>query len=167
MIGIATKSDQTTRQDVLDELKWDTGVDDAQISVEVDDGVVILTGCVDSHAKRIAAEQAAHRVVGIFDVVDEIKVQPPHALGRTDREIAHAVRRALDVGVSISGKPIETTVSKGWVTLRGEVDYWLQGEDAERAVLQVPGVLGVVNELSVRPQGWPRSGGTRREHGRG
>ena len=156
MIAIATKSDQTTRQEVLDELKRDSAVDDAQVSVEVDDGIVILTGSVDSHAKRIAAEQAAHHVVGIFDVVDDIKVQAPHALGRTDREIAHAVCRALDAGVVTSGKPIESTVSKGWVTLRGEVDYWLQGEDAERAALEVPGVLGVVNELSVRPQRWPR-----------
>jgi osmotically-inducible protein OsmY len=145
------KADATIDQQVLEELKWDTRVDETGIGVEVDNGVVTLTGYVDSHAKRAAAAEAAHRVVGVLDVANDITVQAAGVLGRTDTQIAQSVRNALDANLLIRGERIETTVSGGWVTLRGRLDYWRQSEDAERTVLQVPGVRGVVNELAMRP----------------
>jgi osmotically-inducible protein OsmY len=152
MSGIAVQADATIHRQVLEELKWDTRVDETGIGVEVDNGVVTLTGYVDSHAKRAAAAEAAHRVVGVLDVANDITVQAADALGRTDTQIAQSARDALDADPLIRGERIETTVSDGWVTLRGRVDCWRQSEDAERTVLRVPGVRGVVNELTIRPQ---------------
>jgi osmotically-inducible protein OsmY len=119
------------------------------VGVEVDDGVVTLTGTVNSYAKRIAAEDAAHRVPGVLDVVNDVKVHAVGHLARTDTEIAHAVRQALEADVFVPADRIETTISNGWVTLAGEVDYFFQHEDAERAILRLPGVRGVINTVSV------------------
>jgi osmotically-inducible protein OsmY len=135
---------------VLAELSWDTRVDETDVGVEVDDGVVTLTGHVESYAKRVAAEDAAHRVPGVRDVANDIVVHVPGGFSRTDTEIAHAVRRALEADVFIAEDNIETTVSNGWVTLKGEVDFWRERQDAERSILRLAGVRGVTNAITVR-----------------
>ena len=82
------KTDRRIQLDVLGELKWDTRVEETDVGVEVDDGVVTLTGTVSSNAKRIAAQEAAHRVAGVLDVVNDIQVHLPGSLERTDTEVA-------------------------------------------------------------------------------
>jgi osmotically-inducible protein OsmY len=119
--------------------------------VEVDQGVVTLTGTVSSYAKRLAAQEAAHRVAGVLDVANDIQVKIPGMLGRTDTEIALAVRQALEWDAEIPDRSIESTVSDGMVTLEGSVDFWHQREDAEQAVHNLAGVRGVVNKLVVIP----------------
>ena len=44
---------------------------------------------------------------------------------------------------------IKSTVSDGWVTLQGDVDFWQQREDAELLVLRLQGVIGVTEEITV------------------
>jgi osmotically-inducible protein OsmY len=152
MTRTAVKSDSRIHHDVIEELKWDTRVDETDVGVEVDDGVVTLSGTVNSYAKRIAAEDAAHRTPGVLDVVNDIKVHAAGHLARTDTEIAHAVRQALEADVFVPADRIETTISSGWVTLAGEVDYFLQREDAERAIVRLHGVRGVINTVTVAPR---------------
>jgi BON domain-containing protein len=55
-----TLTDEQIQTDVLDELKWEPRVCPNEIGVAVKDGVVMLTGWVDSYTKRWAAEDAAH-----------------------------------------------------------------------------------------------------------
>src|SRR6266542_2713292 len=128
------KTDSEIQQAVLEELKWDTRVEETDVGVEVDSGVVTLTGTVNSYAKRMAAQEAAHRVGGVLDVANDIQVRVPSMLERTDTEIALAVRRALEWDVQVPDRSIQSTVSDGIVTLEGSVDFWHQREDAERAV---------------------------------
>jgi osmotically-inducible protein OsmY len=144
-----TKTDSQIQQDVLHELKWDTRVEETDVGVEVDRAVVTLTGTVSSYAKRIAAQEAAHRVAGVLDVVNDIKVHPPGSLERTDTEIAQAVRHALEWDVVVPDTQIRTTVSGGWVTLLGEVGTWHEHDTAERAVRNLAGVRGVTNQIKV------------------
>jgi osmotically-inducible protein OsmY len=144
-----TKTDSQIQQDVLRELKWDTRVEETDVGVEVDRAVVTLTGTVSSYAKRIAAQEAAHRVAGVLDVVNDIKVHPPGSLERTDTEIAQAVRHALEWDVVVPDTQIRTTVSGGWVTLLGEVGTWHEHDTAERAVRNLAGVRGVTNQIKV------------------
>src|SRR3989337_248322 len=125
------KSDTQIHHDVLEELKWDSRVDETEVGVEVDNGVVTLTGTVTSWAKRMAAEEAAHRVSGVLDVANDVKVRIPGELTRTDTEIAQAVRRTLEWDVFVPDERITSTVSDGWVTLEGPVDRGSQREDAE------------------------------------
>jgi osmotically-inducible protein OsmY len=149
------KSDAQIQQAVLQELKWDTRVEETEVGVAVDEGVVTLTGTVSSYAKRVAAAQAAHRVTGVLDVANDLQVRVPGSGARTDTEIAQAVRRALEDDVEVPEERIQSTVSNGIVTLTGRVDLWHQQEDAERAVRHLAGVRGVTNNLSV--SGPPRS----------
>ena len=145
-----TKSDSQIKQDVLNELKWDTRVDETDIGVQVRDGVVTLVGSVPVYAKKLAARDAAHRVHGVLDVVDEMQVRVPGIGARSYTEIAHAVRLALEWDAFVPDERITSTVSMGIVTLEGPVDTWAQRADAERAVRGLSGVRGVINQLSVR-----------------
>jgi osmotically-inducible protein OsmY len=145
------KKDSQTHHDVLEELKWDTRVDETEVGVEVDNGVVTLTGTVTSWAKRMAAQEAARRVIGVLDVANDIKVKVPGGLLRSDTEIAQAVRRSLEWDVFVPEEKITSTISDGWVTLEGTVDLWSQRDDAERAVRNLMGVKGVVNKITVTP----------------
>jgi osmotically-inducible protein OsmY len=136
-------------QAVLRELAWDTRVTAAHIGVTVDRGVVALTGVVPSDAERLAAEEAAHRVAGVLDVVNDLQVNPVDALVRADADIAHAVRRTLEWDALVPNERIRSTIAEGWVTLEGDVDFWHQREDAERAVRRLAGVRGVTNDIVV------------------
>jgi osmotically-inducible protein OsmY len=144
-----TKADSQIQQEVLRELSWDPRVEETEVGVEVDGGVVTLTGTVSSWAKRMAAQDAAHRVVGVLDVANDIKVKLPGDLVRTDTEIAQAVRRALEWDALVPHERIQSTVSNGWVTLEGNVDTWTEREDAERAVQNLIGVRGVSDTMTV------------------
>jgi osmotically-inducible protein OsmY len=149
MTTMLVRSDAEIQRDVLRELRWDTRVEETDVGVEVDQGIVTLTGTVGSYAKRMAAQQAAHRVAGVRDVANDVEVHISGSKQRTDTEIAQAVRHALEWNVHVPGDDIETTVSKGWVTLDGTVDYWSHKLEAEHAVLPLTGVRGVTNNIIV------------------
>jgi osmotically-inducible protein OsmY len=151
MAGTIVKSDSQIHKAVLEELKWDTRVDETDVGVEVDNGVVTLTGHVANYAKKLAAEDAAHRVSGVLDVANDVAVHVPGGFYKTDTEIAQAIRGALEADVFVPAERIETTVYNGLVRLAGDVDYWSQREDAERAIRWLPGVVGVTNAIEVRP----------------
>jgi osmotically-inducible protein OsmY len=143
------KSDAQIQSDALDELRGDTRVQAPSIGVEVNNGIVTLTGAVASYARKIAAREAAHRVAGVLDVVDDVRVHIPNSSQRTDTDIARAVRHALVWDVFVPEERIETTVSDGWVTLDGDVDSFTERESAEHAVEKLTGVRGVINQLTV------------------
>lgn len=144
------KSDHQLHEDVLRELRWDSRVDDTAVGVTVHEGVVTLTGDMTTYAAKLAAQAAAHRVRGVLDVANDIHVRLPGSMGRTDTEIAQAVRHALEWDVHVPAEHMTSTVSDGWVTLAGQVDRLRQRADAERAVRNLRGVRGVHNQISIR-----------------
>lgn len=146
------RSDRDLNQRILRELKWDSRIDWASINVDVNDGVVTLTGSVSSYAQKIAAQEAAHRVAGVLDVANDIEVAPLDCYVRTDPEIAGAVRNALEWDALVPNELIQSTVSDGWVTLEGEVSYWRERNDAEQAIRRLAGVVGVINGITIRKQ---------------
>lgn len=146
-----TKSDSEIKRQVLCELKWDSRIAWSEIGVEVFEGVVTLTGNVNSYAKKIAAQEAAHRIDGVLDVANEIAVRPTGEFQRTESDIALAVRHVLQWDALVPDERIQSTVSDGWVTLEGEVNLWREREDAERAVLRLAGVIGVINKIRIAP----------------
>jgi osmotically-inducible protein OsmY len=147
-----TPTDQQIQRDVLEELAWDARVQPNEIGVAVKDGVVTLTGWVDVYTKRWAAEEAAHRVRGVKAVANDIEVRLPTAAERTDADIAAAATRALEWDAFLPIEDLDVTVSKGWVTLRGEVEWEYERREAERAVRRLSGVRGVSNLITVRPR---------------
>ncbi|MDQ5844344.1 MAG: BON domain-containing protein [Acidobacteriota bacterium] len=146
------KSDSEIKSQVLRELKWDSRIGWSQIGVEVMEGVVTLTGLVSSYAQKLAAQDAAHRINGVLDVANDVEVKPEGLFVRSDAEIALAVRHILEWDALVPDERIRSTVSDGWVTLQGDVDFWQQREDAELSVLRLEGVIGVTNEITVAPK---------------
>jgi osmotically-inducible protein OsmY len=149
------RSDEQIQRDVLEELRFEPRVLPNEIGVAVKDGVVTLTGYVESYPKRWAAEDAAHRVRGVKAVANEIEVRLPTASERTDTDIAQAVAHALEWDVVVPFDKLDITVSKGWVTLNGEVEWQYQKDDAERVVRRITGVKGVTNLITVKPRPTP------------
>jgi osmotically-inducible protein OsmY len=149
MVGLARISDPEVARQVTDELRWDPRVDERDIEVDVTDGVVWLRGCVKSYAQKLAARAAAHRVLGVLDVADDVRVTVPESERRSDADLAKAVREALEWSVFVPDRRIHSTVTNGWVTLDGTVETLAQRTDAAGAVERLQGVQGVVNQLVV------------------
>src|SRR5262245_57266254 len=120
--SVASRTDEDIQRDVLAELKSEPLLEPNEIGVIVRDGVVTLTGWVDSYLKRWAAEQAAHRVRAVKAVANDIEVRLPSSSERLDTEIAAAAVRALEWDADVPADKIRVTVSKGWVTLTGQVE---------------------------------------------
>lgn len=150
----ATRDDTAVQRDLLAELKWEARMQPNEVGVIVRDGVVTLTGSVDSYARKWAAERTAHRIRGVRGVANEIEVRLDSSGGRTDTDIAKAVARALDWDPFVPAEQIDVTVANGWVVLRGGVDQGYQRHAAERDVGRLSGVRGVTNLVAVRPGGW-------------
>jgi len=151
-----TRTDTQIQQDVLAELKWEPRLLPNEIGVIVKDGIVTLTGWVDSYTKRWAAEDAAHRVKGVKAVANDIEVRLSTVDEKTDQDVAKAVVRALEWDAFIPIDKLDVTVSKGWVTLKGEIEWQYQKEDAERVARRIQGVKGVSNLIIVRPRATPQ-----------
>lgn len=143
------KTDAQLQDEVLRELRWDSRIGGADIGIAVTDGVVTLTGTITNYAKKVAAQNAAHRVNGVLDVANDIEVKLSDDESRTDTEIARAVRSVLEWDVLVPSRNIESTVSNGWVTLGGSVNSLRERDDAERPVWRLAGVRGVYNQLTV------------------
>jgi len=146
------KTDSELQRDVLDELKWEPSINAAHIGVSVKDGIVTLSGHVDSYWERFMAERAAKRVRGVKAIVNELEVVLPGISRRSDEDIAAVVVKALQSHVGVPEDKIKVTVSKGWVKLEGEVEWGYQKDDAERAVRSLSGVTGVSNLITVKPR---------------
>jgi osmotically-inducible protein OsmY len=147
------RTDHEVQADVLAELRWEPSLANDDIAVSVRDGVVTLAGFAESWADRWKAERVASRVQGVKGVANDIKVKLPSSSERPDPDIAHAAVDALKWNVLVPDDRIRVKVSNGWLTLEGEVDWYYQKEEAERAVRKLKGVKGVTNlvTVAVRP----------------
>jgi osmotically-inducible protein OsmY len=145
----ATRSDSTIRDDVQFEIKWDPKITSSDIGVAAKDGVVTLTGYVSSYWEKDAAEKAAKRVYGVRAVANDLQIRLTYS--RTDPEIARDCVHELESHVSIPSEKIKAIVKNGWVTLEGTVDWQYQKNLAESAVKKLKGVVGVTNNIEVKP----------------
>jgi osmotically-inducible protein OsmY len=152
---VRTLTDEDIQREVMRELKWDAEVAPNEIGVAVRDGVTTLTGSADTFSKKWAAERAALRVRGVKAVVNNIEVRLAPGDEQTDVELAESIARALEMDSLVPDDKVKVSVSGGWVTLRGEVDWDYQRKEAQRAVRTLTGVKGVSNLITVRPRTGP------------
>jgi osmotically-inducible protein OsmY len=145
------QSDEQVQRDVLEELRLEPTVDASQIGVTARDGVVTLTGSVQTFAEKYNAEMVAKRVYGVRGVADDIEVSLDSRLRHSDTDIAKAALDALKWDSLVPDDKIKVTVEQGWVTLEGEVDWNYQRDAAGRAVRNLTGVRGLSNLLTVKP----------------
>jgi len=145
------KTDTELQRDVIDELKWEPTVSEKEIGIAVKDGVVTLTGFVDSYAQKYAAERAASSVGGVKAVAEELQVKLPSMYERTDTELAHTVVNALKWDIQVPDDKIKATVEKGWVHLKGDVEWQYQKTAAAAALRNLTGIKGLTNLIRVKP----------------
>lgn len=150
MVKTPARSDQAIHEDVVSELKWDPGITSTDIAVAVKDGVVTLSGFVSSYWEKDAAERTVKRVYGVKGVANDIEVKLTWT--RTDPEIARDAVHELENHISIPHDRIKVTVKHGWVTLEGTVDWQYQKNLAESSVKGLRGVMGVTNNIEVKPK---------------
>jgi osmotically-inducible protein OsmY len=145
-----SKTDRQIQLDVLADIARDMYFKPAEIGVEVDDGIVTLTGTVSSYFKVGEAATIASMVPGVKDIANKLVVG---LLGtsRDDTAIARAVRNALEWDVTVPEDRIESIVRKGIVTLKGTVDFWYQRKAAADAVARLLDVVSVNNHLVIAP----------------
>jgi len=148
------KTDAALQRDVMDELKWEPTVKPAEIGVGVKDGVVTLSGDVDTYGEKWAAERAAARVFGVKAVAEELKVRLPGSLKRSDEDVAQAAANALQWNVWLTHiiDRIEVVVEDGWITLSGDVDWWYQKDAVGDTVRNLLGVRGLSNDIAIAPR---------------
>lgn len=144
------KTDSDLKKDVLTELSWDPLVPEARVGVAVNDGVVTLTGHLDTYAEKVAARRAVERVSGVKAIAVEVDVVPMGIHQRSDTEIATAVEHALGWNTSVPQDRVKVTVEKGWVTLSGELDWNFQRRAVERMVRPLKGVVGITDNICLK-----------------
>jgi osmotically-inducible protein OsmY len=140
------------QRDVLDELAYEPSLDADEIGVSARDGVVTLSGQLDSYAAKIAAEDAAKRVRGVKAVALDLEVRIPSAMKHTDTDIARAAILALEWNATVPRDRVTLRVEDGWVTLEGQLDWDYQRQAAASAVRYLSGVRGVTNLILVKPK---------------
>jgi osmotically-inducible protein OsmY len=123
-----------------------------EIAIEAYGGAVTLRGTVGSFAQQRAAVADARRTRGVFDVYDELQVRMLDRDRRKDAEIRGAALQRMLWDPEIPGAYIDVAVKDGWVTLKGEVDFQYQSDNAFDHAAGLYGVTGVTNDIKVVQQ---------------
>ena len=155
------KTDANLKSDIQAELDWDPSIDPANVGIVVKDGIVTLTGHLDTFAEKAAIERVVSRVSGVHAVAVEldVKLAPGHV--RSDSEIAATAEEAIRWNTLIPVERVQLKVEKGWITLTGEVEWDFQRRGAVQAVHAIRGVRGLSNLITLRPRSTPTDVATR------
>lgn len=149
------KTDSDIKKDVLAEMEWDPEINAAGVGIAVKDGVVTVSGHLDTYSEKFAIQRALRRVDGVRAIAMEVDVvlSPEHR--RSDSEIAAAAAQALKWQARLPEGRLRVSVEHGWVHLSGEVDWEFQRRAAEKAVRPLTGVVGVSNEIALASKALP------------
>lgn len=141
------RTDAELRRDVEAELAWSPQVKSPHLGVAVKDGIVTVSGHLETYAEKRAVENAVRRIRGVnaFALELDVRLSPEHR--RSDTDIATSCETALRWNTSVPRERIRITVEDGQVCLQGEVDWDYQRQGAEKAIRPLMGVRGVDNQL--------------------
>ena len=143
------KTNEELQKDVQDAIKWEPLLKAAEIGVTAKDGVINLTGTVNSYSKKLEAEEAAKKIAGVRAVVEKIEVMLGSGSTKSDNEIASEVLNVFDWHWNIPENKVKVKVEGGWVTLDGELPWNFQKEAVKRSVNNLTGVRGVTNNINI------------------
>ena len=149
------KSDSEIQKDVIEQLKWEPFLNSAQIGVSVKNGVVTLSGQVDTYSKKVLAEKATKKVGGVKAIAEDLQVGISPSYKKTDTEIAEAVVNALKWHTMIPEDKIKVSVEDGNVKLEGDVEWEYQRNQAKTSAENLVGVKFVTNLVQVKPKVTP------------
>jgi osmotically-inducible protein OsmY len=145
--------DEAIQRDVLEEFHVDHAVKPNDIGVGVHEGIVTLTGTVESYHEKWAAGHAALRVYGVRGIANDLQVRPSKsATDASDTDIALMAKHLLDWNVAVPQRSVQIEVSRGHVVLAGTVRRPYQRAAAERPIRRINGVRSMTNLIKVEPQ---------------
>lgn len=144
------KTDTEIQKDVMNELDWEPFFKASDIGVAVKNGVVTLSGTVDSYLKKITAEKAAKRVAGVKAVAEDIEVKYASDSVKNDTEIAQAILKALKWNSAITEDKIKVKVENGVVTLDGQLEWEFQRGVVVSEIESLLGVKRIINNISIK-----------------
>jgi len=144
------KNDAQIQTDVQNQLKWEPEMNAAQIGVAVSNGIVTLSGIVDTYPKKLTAERIAKNVIGVKAVALDIQVGISPVNRKSDTEIAEACVNALRWDSSVPDDKIKVRVENGTVSIDGAVEWGYQRLAAKNAIMKLTGVKGVNNMVVVK-----------------
>lgn len=145
------KSDKKIQEDVMAELQWEPVLNAVEIGVSVREGVVTLTGNVNSYTKKRQAEMAAKRVKDVKAVAVDINVDIWPEDNNNDTELGTAIIDAFRWNTLVPDEKIKVKVEDGWITLEGEVEWHYQKAAAYNAINSLRGIKGISNLIIVKP----------------
>ncbi|MDR6969287.1 osmotically-inducible protein OsmY [Flavobacterium arsenatis] len=143
------KSNEELQKNVVDAINWEPLLQAAEIGVMADDGVVTLSGSVNTYAKKAEAEQATKNVAGVKTVVDAIEIVFNTKDIKTDAEITDAIENAFKWHWDIPTEKVMVSVENSWVFLSGDLEWNYQKEFAESAVINLIGIKGITNTINI------------------
>jgi osmotically-inducible protein OsmY len=146
-VATLTPADVHLRDAVVRQLDWDPEVDASDVGVSARDGIVTLTGRVDSCLAKTSAERVVQRVRGVRGIANDLVVRVRSA--RTDTDLARDAADALRLRGGLRNR-VQATVQNGQVTLTGSVAWLFEKRQAEDTVRNIHGVLGVLNHIGVK-----------------
>jgi osmotically-inducible protein OsmY len=140
--------------DIREALDYDPRLNDGRIIVKADDGCVTLSGAVATYPEVELAARDARYAMGVKAIDNQLVVG---LIGDAiaDLDLAAAAREALDRDRMVPHGSVQVRVADGWVTLTGEVRHHFQRQAAHHAVGRVPGVLGVMNGITLTDEPIP------------
>ena len=154
------KADSDIKADVKEELVWDASINATGIGVLVKDGVVTLTGHLDTFAEKHGVERAVRRVAGVRGIALELDVKLAAEHKRSDSEIAQAAASALRWSSLVLDERVKIKIEDGWVTLTGEVDWVYQLASAEQSIRPLVGVRGLTSRIHIKARASSKDIGT-------
>jgi len=146
------KTDEEIQKHVMDELKWQPSIRSTEIGVAVKNGIVTLSGMVDTYLEKKNAEKAAFKVEGVKGVAEEIEINIGFNHKKTDSELAQAAVNALKWNVLVPEDKIKVRVENSWVTAEGMVEWAYEQHAVRDALAAITGVKGISNLVKITPK---------------
>ena len=132
-------------QAVVNALAWDSTVDEKNVKVVVENGVVTLEGEVEWHFQRESASKAIHRLVGITRIINNLRVKTRINV----KDIEHNIVKAFHRSATVDSRAVKIEVLGDKVILKGTVRSFAERSDAEKMAWSSPGVMSVDNKLVI------------------
>lgn len=145
------KTDNQLYAEIMDKLEFEPDINPSNMTLSIHEGIVTLEGTVSQYIEKRAIERAVRGIRGVKGIANELEVNLETSLKRTDVDIVYSALNALECNANIPAGRIKVTVEDGNLWLSGEVDWWYERQNAEKAVRNLIGVKAVVNHIEVKP----------------